>query len=237
MYKRILLKMSGEVLQGEDGFGIEKKKVNEIMAQLIEVKEKGVELAIVIGAGNFWRYRDTKDLEINRSKADQLGMLATLFNTNVLTESLKKKGRPAVTYSAIPFPKLAEKFDAEKATADLEDGKIVFLAGGTGNPYFTTDSAASLRALELECEAVFKATKVDGVYDSDPVTNPEAKRFDKLSYQEVIEKNLQVMDQTAISLCRENNLPLLVFNMMEKGNLLKAVEGKGIGTVISKSVN
>lgn len=232
MYKRILLKMSGEVLQGKDGFGIEKEKVDEVLEQLIKVHKKGIELAIVIGAGNFWRYRDTKDLKINRSKADQLGMLATLFNTNVLTESLKEKGHSAVTYSAIPFPKLAERFDAERATADLENGKIVFLAGGTGNPYFTTDSAASLRALELDCDVVFKATKVDGVYESDPEKNAQAKKFDKLSYQEVLEKNLKVMDLTAISLCRENNLPLLVFNMLKNGNLLKAVQGEGIGTVI-----
>ena len=233
MYKRILLKISGEVLQGEDSFGIDKKHVDELVEQLIEVKEKGIELAIVIGAGNFWRYRDTKDLGINRNKADQLGMLATLFNTNVLTESLKEKGHPAITYSSIPFPKLAEGFDAEKVISDLKEGKIVFLAGGTGNPYFTTDSAASLRALELNCDVVFKATKVNGVYDSDPVTNKEAKRFEKLSYQEVLEKNLQVMDLTAISLCRENDLPLLVFNMLENGNLLKAVEGEKIGTVVS----
>lgn len=232
MYKRILLKMSGEVLQGQDGFGIEKNKVDEIMDQLIEIKEKGVQLAIVIGAGNYWRYRDTKDLEIDRNKADQLGMLATLFNTNVLTESLKRKGYAAITYSSIPFPKLAEKFDAEKAGKDLDAGKIVFLAGGTGNPYFTTDSAAALRSLELQCEVVFKATKVNGVFESDPMKNPDAKRFEQLTYQEVLEKNLQVMDLTAISLCKENKMPLLVFNMLEKGNLLKAVLGEKIGTII-----
>ena len=232
MYKRILLKMSGEVLQGQDGFGIEKDKVDEIMDQLIELKEKGVQLAIVIGAGNYWRYRDTKDLEIDRSKADQLGMLATLFNTNVLTESLKRKGYVAITYSSIPFPKLAERFDAEQAGKDLDAGKIVFLAGGTGNPYFTTDSAAALRSLELQCEVVFKATKVNGVFESDPMKNLDAKRFEQLTYQEVLEKNLQVMDLTAISLCKENKMPLLVFNMLQKGNLLKAVLGEKIGTII-----
>jgi len=224
--------MSGEVLQGQDGFGIEKQKINEVIEQLIEVKEKGVELAIVIGAGNYWRYRDTKDLEIDRNKADQLGMLATLFNTNVLTETLKEKGFQAITYSSIPFPKLATSFEAEKVSRDLKNGKIVFLAGGTGNPFFTTDSAAALRALELKCEIVLKATKVDGVFDSDPVKNPHVQKFEKLTYQEVIEKDLQVMDQTAISLCRENHMPLLVFNMLEKGNLFKAVNGEKIGTVI-----
>lgn len=232
MYKRVLLKMSGEVLQGEDGFGIEKSKVDEIVEQLIDVKEKGIELAIVIGAGNYWRYRDTKDLGIERNKADQLGMLATLFNANVLAEALKQKKQKAVVYSALPFPKLAEPFEAEKACIDLEQGAIVFLAGGTGNPYFTTDSAAALRALELQCDAVLKATKVDGVFAEDPVKNPEAEKFEKLTYQEVIEKNLQVMDLTAISLCRENAMPLIVFNMLKKGNLMKAVMGEKIGTVI-----
>lgn len=224
--------MSGEVLQGKDGFGIEKEKVDEIIAQLLEAKEKKLELAVVIGAGNYWRYRDTKDFKIDRTKADQLGMLATFFNTSVLTESLKERGFLATTYSSIPFPKLAEKFEAEKVRKDLSDGKIIFLAGGTGNPYFTTDSAAALRALELKCDAVFKATKVDGVYASDPVKNPNAERFENLTYQEVIEKNLKVMDLTAISLCRENAMPLLVFNMLEKGNLLKAINGDRIGTMI-----
>lgn len=232
MYKRVLLKLSGEVLQGESGFGVDKIKVDEVVKQLIEVQKVGVELAIVIGAGNYWRYRDTKNLDIERNKADQLGMLATLFNANVVAETLKKQGCEAVIYSAVHFPKLAESFDAEKANFDLQKGRIVFLAGGTGNPFFTTDSAAALRALELQCDVVLKGTKVDGVFAEDPIKNPQAERFEKLTYQEVIEKKLQVMDLTAIALCRENNLPLLVFNMLVKGNLMKAILGEKIGTVI-----
>lgn len=232
MYKRILLKLSGEALQGEDGFGLNKKKIDLIAKQIINLQKGNIEVAIVLGAGNFWRYRDTQDLKINRNKADKLGMLATIFNCVALAENLKSAGVNSVIYSSFDIQGIAYQFDAEVAAQDLDAGEIVFLSGGTGNPYFTTDSAAVLRALELSCDVVLKATKVNGVYDSDPMLNPKAKKFEKLSYQEAIEKNLKVMDQTAFSLARDNNLPIIVFNILEEGNLEKVVKGEKLGTII-----
>lgn len=232
MYKRILLKLSGETLQGVDGFGIDKTKVDQLAKQILNLQKEDIEIAIVLGAGNFWRYRDTKDLEIDRTKADKLGMLATVFNCTVLAETLKGMGVNSIVYSAFDIQNLAYSFDAEVAREDLVSGEILFLAGGTGNPYFTTDSAAVLRALELNCDVVLKATKVDGVYDSDPTINSDAKKFEKLTYQEAIEKNLQVMDQSAFSLARDNQLPIIVFNMLEEGNLEKVVKGEKIGTIV-----
>lgn len=233
MYKRILLKLSGEILQNQAGFGLEKSQVDQIVSTLIKINKTKTQIAIVLGAGNYWRYRDTKTLEIERTKSDLIGMLATIINCQAISSTLEKAGLKTSIYSAIQVDKLTKPFDSIQAKKDLEKGKIVFLAGGTGNPFFTTDSAAALRALELECDILLKATKVDGVYDSDPVKNPNAQKFTQLTYQEVLEKNLQVMDLTAISLCKENKMPLRVFNMLQPENLQKIIQGEEIGTYIN----
>lgn len=232
MYKRILLKLSGETLQGNGGFGIDKEKTQKIVDEILELKKLGKEIAIVIGAGNYWRYRDMTELNLPRIKSDQLGMLATVFNCSVLADFFERNKIETTIYSSFEIKGIAIQFQSDQAVRDLQNGKILLLAGGTGNPYFTTDSAAALKALELNCNVLLKATKVDGVFDSDPEKDPDAQKFNQLTYQEIIEKNLQVMDLTAVALCRENKMPLLVFNVLEAGNLKKAVQGEKTGTLV-----
>lgn len=231
-YKRILLKLSGEVLEGDKGFGIDFGTVNKLCKEIIEVKKLGVEIVIVVGGGNFWRFRDFKDSGLDRVKSDYMGMMATVMNAVALADGFKKFKTDARVLSALDVPAV-EKYNRDKGLEYLNEGKIVICAGGTGNPFFTTDTGSSLRALELKCEAFLKATKVDYVYDKDPMKYKDAKSFKKMSYLEVLKRGLEVIDLSAIALCRDNKLPVVVFNLTKKGNIARVVKGDKVGSVIS----
>ncbi|OGW83322.1 MAG: UMP kinase [Omnitrophica bacterium RIFCSPHIGHO2_02_FULL_51_18] len=233
-YKRVLLKLSGEALQGAVGYGIDPKVVESIAAQLIEVKNMGVELAVVIGGGNIFRGLEASSRGMDRSTADYMGMLATVINGMAIQDALERKGAFTRLQTAITMEALAEPYIRRRAIRHLEKGRIVILAGGTGNPYFTTDTTAALRATELGAEVILKATKVDGVYSADPKKDKKAKRFNKLSYMAVLKKGLKVMDATAISLCMDNHIPIIVFDLMKHGNIRRVVTGENIGTIVSK---
>lgn len=230
MYKRVLLKISGEALA--QGFGFDYDKLHDIAGQIVSVKNKGIEVVVVVGAGNIWRYRDTTESGIERTASDAMGMLATIMNAVALQSAIEKLGAYTRVCSAINVPQLAEPYLRRRCERHLEKGRIVLCAGGTGNPFFTTDSAAALRALELRCDVILKASTVDGVYDKDPKKFKDAKKYSVLTFQEAIEKNLKVLDQSAFSLCREQNLPVVVFNFETKGALLDAAMGKNIGTIV-----
>ncbi len=231
-YKRILLKLSGEVLEGDKGFGIDFDMVDKLCKEIIEVKKLGAEIAIVVGGGNFWRFRDFKDSGLDRVKSDYMGMMATVMNAVALADGFKKFKTDARVLSALDIPAV-EKYNRDKGLEYLSGGKIVICAGGTGNPYFTTDTGSSLRALELKCEAFLKATKVDYVYDKDPMKYKDAKSFKKMSYLDVLKRGLEVIDLSAIALCRDNKLPVVVFNLTKKGNIARVVKGDKVGSVIS----
>jgi uridylate kinase len=231
-YKRIILKLSGEVFSGSRGFGISHQVMSSIAQDLKSVYELGTEIAIVIGGGNIFRGVSENSRGMDRVSADYMGMLATVINSLALQDYLEKGGVPTRVLSAIEMRQVAEPFIRRRATRHLEKGRLVIFAAGTGNPFFTTDTAAALRATEINAEVILKATKVDGVYDHDPLLNPRARKFDRISYQEVIAKNLKVMDLTAITLCMDNNLPIIVFNLTKPGNIKRAVQGKQIGTLI-----
>ena len=233
-YKRIMLKISGEALAGDKGFGVSHTTLQKIARRIQEVAEKKVQIAIVIGGGNIWRYRDTKASGIERTSSDAMGMLATVLNSVALQSALESLGCFTRVLSAVDIPQLAEPFIRRRAIRHLEKNRIIICAGGTGNPFFTTDSAAALRALELNCDILLKATNVNGVYDKDPKKSRSAKLYDELTYQEAIEKHLNVMDQAAFSLCADQNLPIRVFNFGKEGNLLKAVMGEKIGTLVHR---
>jgi len=230
-YKRIMLKLSGESFAREKGQGINHEVLHVIAAKVAEVAKKGAELVIVVGGGNIWRYRDTKGSGIERTASDAMGMLATILNSVALQAALESNGVHTRILSAVQVPQLAEPFIIRRAIRHLEKKRIVICAAGTGNPFFTTDTAAALRSLELSCDVLFKATNVDGVYDKDPNEHKDAVMYDEVSYQEVIEKNLNVMDQAAFSLCREQKLPIRVFNISED-NLLRAASGEHVGTLV-----
>ena len=232
-YKRVLLKLSGEALQGNVGYGIDPKVVDSIATQLKEVRDMGTELAIVIGGGNIFRGLEAASRGMDRSAADYMGMLATVINGMALQDALERKGVFTRVQTAIAMEALAEPYIRRRAIRHLEKGRIVILAGGTGNPYFTTDTTAALRASELDADVILKATKVDGIYSDDPMKVKNAKRFEKLRYMDVLKKQLKVMDATAISLCMDNNIPIVVFDLMKDGNIKKAVAGQNIGTVVS----
>ncbi len=232
-YKRVLLKISGEALQGNLGYGIDPHVVDSIALQLKEIKNMGVELAVVIGGGNIFRGLEASARGMDRSTADYMGMLATVINGMALQDALERKGAFTRVQTAIAMEALAEPYIRRRAIRHLEKGRIVILAGGTGNPYFTTDTTAALRAIELGAEVILKATKVDGIYSADPKKNKNAKRFSKLRYMEVLKKELKVMDATAISLCMDNNLPIVVFDLMKHGNIRRVVTGENIGTTVS----
>ncbi|NNE68250.1 MAG: UMP kinase [Pyrinomonadaceae bacterium] len=233
-YERILLKLSGEALMGEQSYGIDTQVARSVADQIKAVHERGVEVAVVVGGGNIFRGVSQSAGEMDRGSADYIGMLATVMNAVVLQDALEKCGVYTRVLSAIDIPQLAEPFIRRRAVRHLEKGRVVIFGAGTGNPYFTTDSAAALRALEIKAEVIMKGTKVDGIYDDDPVTNKNAKKFDRISYQDVLEKRLKVMDSSAISLCMENNLPIMVFNMKKNGNIMKAVEGDlSIGSLVT----
>ncbi len=236
-YKRILLKVSGEALMGEKNYGIDTKVAHSLALDIKAVHELGVEIAIVVGGGNIFRGVSQSASGIDRGSADYIGMLATVMNAVVLQDALEKTGVYTRVLSAIDIPQLAEPFIRRRAIRHLQKKRVVIFGAGTGNPYFTTDSAAALRALEIRAEVIMKATKVDGIYTSDPMKDSDAKRFDAISYQEVLEKRLKVMDASAISLCMDNDLPILVFNMTTPNNIIGAVNGdKSIGTLVSNNV-
>lgn len=231
-YRRIMLKLGGESLARPEGFGIDPEKAKEVALKVKKVKDLGVEIAIVIGAGNIWRGRDGLEHGMERATADHMGMLATVMNSLALQDALEKLGVVTRVQTAIEMKSVAEPYIRLRAIRHLEKGRVVILAAGTGQPYFTTDTAAALRAMEINAEALIKATKVDGVYSDDPRINPHAQRFDRLSYIEALNLRIGVMDSTAISLCMEHNLPIYVVNLWEEGSLEKVVLGEPVGTVI-----
>jgi len=231
-FRRILLKLSGEVLAGEQGFGIDPKKATELANEVKSIYEMGVSIGLIIGAGNIFRGLQASSKGMDRVTGDYLGMLATIMNAISLQDALEKVGFETRTLSAITVSKIAEPYIRRRALRHMEKGRVVIIAGGTGNPYFTTDTAAALRATELHAEVLIKGTKVDGVYDKDPVVNSDAKRYKNISFNEVLSKNLRVMDLTAITLCKENSLPIRVFNINKKGNLKRLLNGEDIGTTV-----
>lgn len=230
MYKRILIKLSGEALAGEKGYGIDTEVLQKVAQQLEDVYKSGVEMGIIIGAGNIWRGRQGTNMD--RTTADHMGMLATVLNSLALQDVLEKRGVPTRVQTALTITRVAEPYILRKAMRHLEKKRIVIFACGTGNPYFSTDTAAALRAAEIGAEAILLAKNVDGIYDSDPKKNPDAKKFDEISYMQVIEKGLSAMDTTAITLCMENKIPIIAFALNEKDNILRAAQGENVGTII-----
>ncbi|HIT51948.1 MAG TPA: UMP kinase [Candidatus Aveggerthella excrementigallinarum] len=231
-YKRVLLKLSGEALMGDTGYGIDPKVVEELAVQIKEIVNDGIELAITVGGGNIFRGMAGSAEGMDRAQADYIGMLATCMNALALQDAFERHDIQARVMSAIEMRQVSEPYIRRRAIRHLEKGRVVIFAAGTGNPYFTTDTTAALRACEIDAECLMKATKVDGVYDSDPKTNPDAKRFDEISYLEVLSRELHVMDSTATSLCMDNHLPMLVFNLMVPGNIARALKGENVGTTI-----
>ncbi len=232
VYKRLLLKLSGEALMGKGEFGIDMSVAERLSREIAEAIGAGAEIAVVVGGGNIFRGLAGAAKGMERATADYMGMLATVMNALALENALENANQPARVLSAIPMPTVCESYVRPKALHHMKAGRVVIFAAGTGNPFFTTDTAATLRAIEMDCQAVAKATQVDGVYDSDPRKNPNAKRYDKLSYAEVLSRDLKVMDGAAIALARDNGLPVIVFSINEPGNLLKVLRGEGRATVI-----
>ncbi len=231
-YKRVLLKLSGESLMGEKGFGIDHNVLNFFSTEVKKLHDIGVQLGIVIGGGNIYRGLSADDQGIDRVTGDQMGMLATVINSLALQNAIEHKGIFTRLMSAIKMEEMAEPYIRRRAQRHLEKGRVVIFGAGTGHPYFSTDTAASLRAVEIGADVIIKGTRVDGVYDSDPERNPDAFKFNNISYMDILKQNLRVMDLTAISLCQENNLPIIVFNMNVPDNLLKLVKGENVGTLI-----
>ncbi len=231
-YRRILLKLSGEALMGEQKFGIDPDVAAQIARDVAGVRRLGVEVALVIGGGNIFRGVAASARGMDRATADYMGMLATCINALALQDALEHEGVVTRTLTAIEMRAVAEPFIRRRAVRHLEKGRVVIFAAGTGNPYFTTDTAAALRAMEIRADVIFKATKVDGIYTADPVKHPEAERFDRITYLQVLEKGLQVMDATAISLCMDNHMPIVVFNLRTPGNLERAVRGESVGSLV-----
>ena len=232
-YKRILLKLSGEALQGEQGYGIDPKVISEIASQIAQIVDGGVELAITVGGGNIFRGLAGAAEGMDRAQADYIGMLATIMNALALQEGLERAGVDTRVQSAISMQEVAEPYIRRKAIRHLEKGRVVIFTGGTGNPYFTTDTTAALRACEIDAEAILKATQVDGIYDSDPHANPDATKFDEISYMEVLSRELHVMDSTATTLCMDNGIPIIVFNLHKPGNIDRVLKGEHVGTTVS----
>jgi uridylate kinase len=231
-YKRVLLKLSGEALMGNQEFGISSDVIASYARQIKDIVDLGVEVSVVIGGGNIFRGLSGATQGVDRVTGDHMGMLATVINSLALQNSIEKLGVPTRVQTAIEMPKIAEPFIKRRAQRHLEKGRVVIFGAGTGNPYFTTDTAAALRAIEMNTEVVLKATKVDGIYDKDPVKYSDAVKYDKVTYSEVLAKDLKVMDSTAISLCRENKLPIIVFDSLTEGNIKKVIMGETIGTMV-----
>ena len=232
-YRRILLKLSGEALGGHKDFGVDFDVVRKIARQVERVHDMGVEIALVVGGGNIFRGRDVADVGFDRATGDYMGMLGTVINALALQDGLEKLGLPARTMSAIQMNQVAEPYIRRRAMRHLEKGRVVILAGGNGNPYFTTDTTAALRAVELEADVVMKATKVDGVYDADPFRDPTATKFQRLDYLEVLNRGIDVMDSTALTLCMDNGVPIVVFDLLKEGNMERVVSGDPIGTLVA----
>ncbi|MBE6463838.1 MAG: UMP kinase [Eggerthellaceae bacterium] len=231
-YKRVLLKLSGEALAGDAGYGIDPRVVNDLAEQIATIVHGGVQLAVVVGGGNIFRGLSASAEGMDRAQADYMGMLATVMNALALQDAFERHGVETRVQSAITMQQVCESYIRRRAIGHLEKGRVVILAAGTGNPYFTTDTTAALRACELDAEILMKATKVDGVYDSDPMKNPDAVKFDKLSYMDVLNKGLHVMDTTATSLCMDNNMRMMVFNLAAEGNIERALRGENVGTIV-----
>ncbi|MCI6012225.1 MAG: UMP kinase [Firmicutes bacterium] len=230
VYNRVLLKISGEALAGSDKFGINEEMTRKVAKEIKQIHDLGVQVAIVVGGGNFWRGRTSKDMD--RATADYMGMLATVMNSLAVQEALLAIGVPARVQTSIEMREIAEPYARRRALAHLENGDVVIFGGGTGNPFFSTDTAAALRAAEIDADVILLAKNVDAVYDSDPAVNPDAVKFDQLGFMDVIEKDLKVMDLTAATLCKDNGIAIHVFAIAEEGNVLKAVSGEKIGTII-----
>ena len=231
---RILLKLSGEALQGKMGYGIDPDRLLDYAQEIKSATDKGIQIAIVIGGGNIFRGLQGTKYGVDRVQGDYMGMLATVINSMALQDALLKLGVKVKHLGGIAIDPLCERMSREKAISGLEEGLVVLISGGTGNPYFTTDTASALRAIEIKADAILKGTRVDGVYSADPEKDRNAKKYDTLSFDEAIKKNLKIMDLTAFTLCRENNLPIIVFDMNRKGNLLKLVQGKKTGAIVQK---
>lgn len=233
-FKRIMLKISGEALSAKQGFGINSEVLGNISDKVKSAWDLGIEIGIVVGGGNFWRGRSSNDMD--RTTADHMGMLATIMNSLALQDALESRGVPTRVQTAIDMPRIAEPYIRRKAVRHLEKNRVVIFACGTGNPYFSTDTAAALRAAEIDADVILLAKNVDAVYDSDPKKNPDAKRFDKISYFEVLQRQLGVMDSTATSLCMDNNIPLMVFSINEPENIIKVLNGENVGTFVAREV-
>jgi uridylate kinase len=231
-FKRVLLKLSGEALMGDAGYGVDPAVLDSLARQIEKVAGNGIEIAIVVGGGNIFRGLKAASSGMDRAAADYMGMLATIMNALALQDALERRGVFTRVMSAIEMQQVAEPYIRRRAIRHMEKGRVVIFAAGTGNPYFTTDTTAALRALEIHADVVMKATKVDGVFDADPKTNPDAVKFEELTYIDVLNRNLQVMDSTAISLCMDNGLPIIVFNMEVEGNIERALKGERVGTIV-----
>jgi uridylate kinase len=231
-YKRILLKISGEALLGKESYGLDLDEVGTIAKEVAEVFDLGVQVAVVIGGGNIFRGVSDTDTSIERATGDTMGMIATVINALAFQSALERLGVPTRVQSAIEMRQVSEPYIRRRAIRHLEKGRVVIFAAGTGNPFFTTDTAAALRAMEIGADVLMKATKVDGVYSDDPIVNPDAVKFEKLTYEEVLERRLGVMDTAAIALCMDNNMSIMVFNLQKRGNMIRAAQGKSVGTVI-----
>lgn len=234
-YRRVLLKLSGEALMGDLGYGIDPGIVHEIAAEVAEVTGDGVQIAIVVGGGNIFRGLKASAAGMDRATADYIGMIATVMNAMTLQDALEQIGIPTRVQTAISMQEVAEPYIRRRAIRHLEKGRVVIFGAGSGNPFFTTDTTAALRAAEIDAEVIFKATKVDGIYDSDPHLNPNARRFSSLTYNHVLAHDLRVMDSTAIALCKENNIPIVVFDLTGRGNIHRAVKGETVGTIVGGS--
>jgi len=232
-FKRILLKLSGEALAGDKGFGVETTRIHSMAAEIRDVHDLGIEIALVVGGGNFFRGVAEQARDMDRVSADHMGMLATVINSLALQDALEKQGLHTRVMSAIEMNQVAEPFIRRRALRHLEKGRVVIFAAGTGNPYFSTDTAASLRATEIKADVIMKATRVNGIYDADPRLVTDAKMFETISYLDMLKLGLKVMDATAISLCRENNMPIIVFNLNVLGNIKRVVQGEKIGSLVS----
>ncbi|HHX50783.1 MAG TPA: UMP kinase [Clostridia bacterium] len=237
MYKRIILKISGEALAGDQGFGIDQSILHSIAIQVKDVTDLGVEVAVVVGGGNLWRGVAGSSRGMDRATADYMGMLATIMNALALQDAFEREAIDTRVQTAIEMRQIAEPYIRRRAIRHLEKGRVVIFAAGTGNPYFSTDTTAALRAAEIEAEVILMAKRVDGVYDSDPLKNPQAKRYTGLRYIEVLNKGLGVMDSTATSLCMDNDIPIIVFNLNQEGNILKVVCGEKIGTYVGRELD
>lgn len=233
MYKRIVLKLSGEALAGARGFGIDADKVAQITAELAEVNALGVEVAIVVGGGNFFRGIEEQAREMDRVSADNMGMLSTVINAIALQDALEKRDVQCRVMTAVFMNQIAEPYIRRRATRHLEKGRVVVFAAGTGNPFFSTDTAASLRAMEIKADVLMKATKVDGIYNADPVLVKDAVKYDEITYMEIVKQGLKVMDLTAVTLCKDNDMPMIIFNMNQPGNIRRVVLGEKVGSLVT----